>query len=316
MAQAAAALTRQRFGRTMRLFAPLYLSNRCSNICSYCGFSMHNAVRRITLDARAQERELAALKQRGLDEVLLLTGESERDAGVDYLRRAVARAKEHFSQVLIEVQPLSQADYALLVAEGLDGVVVYQESYHRPTYAAHHVKGRKRDFDWRLETAERAAAAGVERIGLGVLLGLADWRRELMLLGVHLDYLRRHHWRSRYQLALPRLRPCLGGAAVAAPVGDAALVQALCALRLFAPDEGIALSTRETPRLRDHLAAIGITHMSAGSHTEPGGYAGPDAGEAPALAQFEISDHRSPAQIRHYLRQQGLAPVLTEGWRR
>lgn len=309
LAQRAAVVTRQRFGRTIHMFAPLYLSNRCSNICTYCGFSMHNPLRRLTLTSEALQAELQALSAQGFDELLLVTGESERDVGIDYLEAAVVEAKRHFRQVLIEVQPLAEADYRRLVAVGLDGVVVYQESYHRPTYAAVHLKGKKTDFDWRLATAERAAAAGVERIGLGVLLGLADWRRDLFLLAAHLRYLQQHYWRSRYQISLPRLRPCTGGAAVADPVSDRSFAQALCSLRLLAPEVAISLSTREPASLRDQLAPLGVTHMSAGSSTQPGGY----ADSTPALTQFETSDPRSAATLGERLRQLGLVPVWTDG---
>ncbi|MBP7548604.1 MAG: 2-iminoacetate synthase ThiH [Corallincola sp.] len=309
MAAQSAALSRQRFGRTMRLFAPLYLSNRCSNICSYCGFSMHNAIRRLTLDREALEQELQTLHRQGFDELLLVSGESSQEVNLDYLRHAISRGKQLFRQVLIEVQPLTEADYRQLVAAGLDGVLVYQESYHRPTYASVHLKGPKRDFDWRLAAPARAAAAGVERIGLGVLLGLNDWRSELYLLAGHLRQLQQQFWRSRFQLSLPRLRPCTGGAPVAAPVSDRELVQALCALRLLAPEAGISLSTREPAPLRDQLVQLGVTQMSAGSSTQPGGY----SGNGEALEQFATSDQRPLSTVAQRLQQLGLAPVWSDG---
>lgn len=305
MAQMSQQLTRQRFGHTMGMFIPLYLSNLCSNVCTYCGFSMENRLKRKTLSVAEIEQECLAIKAMNFSQVLIVTGEHETKVGMAYFRQAIPVIKRHFDFVAMEVQPLELEQYQELKQLGVDSVLVYQETYHRRTYAKHHLRGNKSDFDYRLLTTDRLGEAGIEKIGLGALLGLQDWRTDLMFVGHHLDYLQRQYWQSRYSISLPRLRPCTGGIDVTAPMTDKQLVQALCAFRLFSPDLDLSLSTRESPWLRDHLVALGATSMSASSKTQPGGYSDPE----PQLEQFSISDERPVNMIEEMLTKQGITPV-------
>ncbi len=297
-------LTVERFGRTMQLYAPLYLTNVCSNVCTYCGFSAQNAIRRKALNDDEILAEARALKALGFDHVLLVTGESAR-YGRDYLARALRLLRPHFSHLSIEVQPLSEADYVALAADGLGAVLVYQETYDAAAYARHHLSGPKADFAFRLETPDRLGRAGIKKIGLGALYGLSDWRAEAWFLGLHLRHLERTYWRTRYSLSFPRLRPHEGHDIDVTPFGERDLVQAVCAFRLFSPEVELSLSTRERAAFRDHAFKLGFTSMSAGSRTNPGGYASaPDS-----LEQFEISDDRSPAEVAAMLRAQGYEPI-------
>ncbi|ASJ96680.1 2-iminoacetate synthase ThiH [Shewanella marisflavi] len=305
MAQRAAALTRRRFGHNIGLYLPLYLSNLCANECDYCGFTMSNKLKRKVLSAEELAAEMAVIKPQGFDSILLVSGEHETKVGLDYFSSVLPQVKAQFSHVAMEVQPLSTKAYDALVARGLDAVMLYQETYDPTTYQKHHLRGNKQDYGYRLESPERIAQAGVDKIGLGVLLGLDDWRMDALLMGHHLDYLERRFWRSRYSISLPRLRPCVGGITPKVQLSDRGLVQLICAFRLFNEQLEISLSTRETPKLRDNLLGLGITQMSAGSRTEPGGYVNPDA----QLDQFEISDERSAAEVVKVLRQRGFTPV-------
>ncbi|MBT1445975.1 2-iminoacetate synthase ThiH [Shewanella sp. JM162201] len=313
MAQQSVRLTRKRFGANIGMYLPLYLSNLCANECDYCGFSMVNKIKRKTLNDAEIGREIALIQAMGYDSVLLVSGEHETKVGMDYFRRVLPQVKSAFSYLAMEVQPLSEADYAELVSLGLDAVMVYQETYQRRTYSEHHTRGKKTDFIWRLDTPDRLARAGVDKIGLGVLLGLDDWRLDALIMGHHLQYLENRYWRSRYSISLPRLRPCTGGVAPKTEISDRGLVQMICAFRLFSESLDISLSTRERPDFRDNLFALGITQTSAGSATSPGGYSEPDT----HLDQFEISDERSAATIASVLKSRGLNPVWKDwesGW--
>ncbi|WP_372872031.1 2-iminoacetate synthase ThiH [Shewanella sp.] len=305
MAQASVRLTRKRFGANIGMYLPLYLSNLCANECDYCGFSMVNKIKRKTLNEAEIDREITLISAMGYDSVLLVAGEHETKVGMEYFRRVLPRVKAAFSYLAMEVQPLSELDYCELVSLGLDAVMVYQETYQRHTYAAHHARGKKTDFVWRLDTPDRLARAGVDKIGLGVLLGLDDWRLDALIMGHHLSYLERRYWRTRYSISLPRLRPCTGGVPPKMEISDLGLVQLICAFRLFNEALDISLSTRERPDFRDNLFALGITQTSAGSATSPGGYSEPDT----HLDQFEISDERSAAEIATLLKARGLNPV-------
>ena len=308
LAQLAQQLTRQRFGRTQQLFAPLYLSNLCANECSYCGFSMSQKVKRRVLNAAEVEQECQALQRMGIDQVLVVTGEHERKVGMPYFRQMLPMIRRYFNSVMLEVQPLHQADYAELRQLGVDAVMVYQESYHQASYQRYHLKGQKSDIRWRLECPDRLGQAAMDKIGLGVLFGLANWRTDATFLAMHLLYLQQRYWRSRYSLSVPRIRPCAGGIEVQHPLHDKHFVQLICAFRLFSPSLEISLSTRERVELRDQLIPIAITSSSAGSSTRPGGY----AVDPEALEQFSIDDQRSPQQFSQRLQQLGLAPVLKD----
>ncbi|MEG3132002.1 2-iminoacetate synthase ThiH [Rouxiella sp. T17] len=307
MAQKAQQLTRQRFGNTVGFFAPLYLSNLCANECTYCGFSMSNKIKRKTLDDVEIEKECEALNALGFKHLLLVTGEHKTKVGMDYFRRHFPAIRRHFSSLMIEVQPLEQDEYAELKTLGLDGVLVYQETYHAPTYALHHLRGQKQDFLWRLETPDRLGRAGIDKIGLGALFGLSNnWRTDSYMVAEHLFYLQQTYWQSRYSVAFPRLRPCAGGIEPASILDEKQLVQLICAFRMFAPDVELSLSTRESPYFRDHVIPVAITTVSAGSKTQPGGYA---ADDKPELEQFEPHDNRPPARVAEALTQAGLQPV-------
>lgn len=306
MAQKAQQLTRQRFGNTVSFFAPLYLSNLCANDCTYCGFSMSNKLKRKTLDAEEIARECDALNALGFKHLLLVTGEHTARVGMDYFRRHIPAIRQQVSSLMMEVQPLAQEEYSELKALGLDGVLVYQETYHAPTYALHHLRGKKQDFFWRLETPDRLGRAGIDKIGLGALFGLSNnWRTDSYMVAEHLFYLQQTYWQSRYSVAFPRLRPCAGGIQPASILNEKQLVQLICAFRLFAPDIELSLSTRESPDFRDHVVPLAITTVSAGSKTQPGGY----ADEKTELEQFSPHDNRTPASVAAALTHAGLQPV-------
>ncbi|MDF4425031.1 2-iminoacetate synthase ThiH [Vibrio parahaemolyticus] len=310
MAKLSYSLTRKRFGNTMSLYIPLYLSNLCANACTYCGFSMENRIKRRTLNRDEVEAEIDAIKRMKFDSVLLVTGEHETNVGMKYFREMVPIIKQRFNYLAMEVQPLDQDEYAELKTLGLDAVMVYQETYHPKTYAQHHLRGNKMDFRYRLETPDRLAKAGIDKIGLGALIGLEEWRTDCFFAAAHLDYLERTYWQSRYSISFPRLRPCAGnvpasGLQPKSVMTDKQLVQLICAYRLFNPEVELSLSTRESPQFRDNVLPLGITSMSAASKTQPGGY----ATEEVELEQFEISDERSAASVEDMIRAKGFDPV-------
>ncbi len=334
------AMTQRRFGRVIRLFAPLYLSNECINNCCYCGFSRDNPILRVTLSLDEMKQEAQALKEQGFRNILLVAGEHPKFVSNNYLRDCIAALHPDWPSVSLEVAPMETEEYRPLVAAGADGLVVYQESYDREVYAQMHTAGPKRNFDWRLETPERAYAAGFRRLGISPLYGLADWRHEAICAAAHADYLLRNCWKASLTISTVRIRPCAGEFQPLTHIADRELAQLVCALRLMFPDVGIVLSTRETPKLRDGLIQLGVTLMSAGSHTEPGGYTG--AGKeklhqtvrgrivelasgasewaAPrgsqngghrtnATGQFNIADERSAHEVAELIRRLGYEPV-------
>lgn len=305
MARRSHLLTEQRFGKVISLFAPLYLSNVCTNSCIYCGFNVRNPVKRLTLSVDQAAAEGEYLYRQGFRHVLLVSGEAPRVITMGYLLEVIERLRPWFASISIEIYPLTTSDYARLIGQGVDGLVLYQETYNEKRYAEVHLGGRKRDYHWRLETPERGGGAGFRRLGIGALLGLSDWRVEGVYLGLHARYLLRNFWKSQVTISFPRIQPAAGAYRPPCPVSDAHLVQLLTALRIFLPDAGLVLSTRESPCLRDHLVPLGITSMSAGSRTQPGGYA--HAGRAEA--QFEVADHRSPQAVAEMIRNKGYEPV-------
>jgi 2-iminoacetate synthase len=335
MARRSQAMTQQRFGKAIRLFAPLYLSNECINNCKYCGFSRDNPILRVTLSVDEVLCETRALAAQGFRNVLLVAGEHPKFVSNHYLRDCVAALHEETPSVSLEVGPMATVEYEPLVRAGADGLVVYQETYDRAIYDDLHTAGPKKNFDWRLETAERAYAAGFRRLGIGALFGLADWRYEALCVAAHAEYLLRNCWKAQVTISLPRLRPCAGEFQPLTHLADRELAQLICAFRLMFPDVGLVLSTREPAKLRDGLIPLGITLMSAGSHTEPGGYTGAgkekihhtERGRIVELAagasewattnghatnatgQFEIADDRSAQEVAALIRQLGYEPV-------
>jgi 2-iminoacetate synthase len=327
-------LTRQRFGKVIRLFAPLYLSNECINNCKYCGFSRDNAILRVTLSVDEVRREAKALADQGFRNILLVAGEHPKFVSNGYMAECVAALHEEIPSVSLEVGPMETDEYRPMVAAGADGLVVYQETYDRSVYDDMHTAGPKKNFDWRLETPERAYAAGFRRLGIGALYGLADWRYEALALAAHTEYLLRNCWKAYVTISLPRLRPCAGEFEPLTHLSDRELVQLVCAYRLMFPDVGIVLSTRESAKLRDGLVQLGVTMMSAGARTEPGGYTGagkdhvhqtvrgrivdsgasewakPEPGHVTnATGQFNIADERSATEVAAQLQRLGYEPV-------
>lgn len=327
LAARSATLTRKYFGRTMRLFAPIYLSNECINSCTYCGFSRENAILRVTLEIEEMAREAGHLKEEGFRNILLVAGEHPKFVSNGYLERCLRRLAPEVPALSIEVAPMETEEYRPLVGAGAEGLVVYQETYHEETYAKYHQFGPKKDFHWRLDCPERGYQAGFRRIGIGALFGLHDWRYEALAMATHLEYLQKVCWKSFLTVSFPRLRPAAGDFVPLAPLPDRDLIQLVCALRVTFPQVGLVLSTRESSELRDVLIPLGITMMSAGSHTEPGGYTGagaeqihqtvrgkihevaPELAAAGATGQFVISDERSAPELAGVLRQKGFDPV-------
>ena len=330
-AQKAQILTRRHFGRTMRLFAPLYLSNECVNNCSYCGFSRDNPIFRTTLSVEQTVREARHLHGLGFRNILLVAGEHPKFVSDGYLQDCLDALKPFIPTLGIEVGPMEDHQYAEVVQHGAEGLVVYQETYHRETYQTLHTAGPKKNFNWRLDCPERAYAGGFRRIGIGALFGLADWKFEAIALAAHLEYLQKHCWKAQLTVSFPRMRPYAGNYEYQTDAGlllaDREFVQVLTTFRLLFPQVGIVVSTRESPALRDSLVHLGTTTMSAGAKTEPGGYTGAGhddvhltvrgrrveletkSGGEKATEQFQIHDDRSPAQIAAMLKRQGIDPV-------
>ncbi len=312
LAEASRRLTVARFGRTMRMYAPLYLSNECLTTCAYCGFARELSIARRTLTSDETLQEARHLLGQGFRSILLLTGEHERLTGIEFLEERIALLAREVPQLAIEVQVWSEEEYRRIGAAGCEGVVIYQETYHPDTYRRVHLAGRKRHYRWRLLGPERAARAGMRRIGIGALFGLHDdWRYEALAVAAHARFLMRRYWRSQVTVSVPRMRPSAAGFRPQSLLGDRDLVQLVCALRLALPDAGIVLSAREDATLRDGLFLVGITHTSAGSHTDPGGYEQPNE----ATEQFEVADTRSPQEVAAKLRELGYDPVW-EDWSR
>lgn len=305
MAQRSHRSTVQRFGKNIQLYAPLYLSNECHNICTYCGFSMDNKLRRRTLSEAEIKLEGLALRQMGFQHVLLVSGEANHTVNTDYFLRAIAQLGPLFPQLSIEVQPLDTEDYERLHRAQVNAVLVYQETYHREVYKDYHPKGKKSNFNYRLDTPDRIGRAGMHKIGMGVLLGLEDWRVDSFFNALHIDYLQRRYWKTKYAVSFPRLRPAEGADAANFNMDDADLVQLICAYRIWNPDLELSLSTREHEVFRNHVIPLGVTSMSAGSKTNPGGY----VVEPSSLEQFEISDERPVDTIVDKIRAVGYQPV-------
>ncbi len=330
-ARQAQLITRRNFGKTMRLFAPLYVSNECVNNCQYCGFSRDSGILRTTLTVEQVVTEAKFLHDQGFRNILLVAGEHPKFVSEGYLQKCLDALKSWVPTLALEVGPMEHPQYQEMVHHGAEGLVVYQETYHRETYQTLHTAGPKKDFDWRLNCPERANAAGFRRIGVGALFGLANWRFEAMALCAHLDYLYKNCWKAQFTVAFPRMRPYAGNYQYQPDpertLPDRALVQLITAFRILFPQIGIVLSTREPSAFRDAVAPLGITHMSAGARTEPGGYTGAGSDDLhltirgrrveleektagqKATEQFQIHDQRSVHEIAAMLRRQGIDPI-------
>ena len=307
MAQQAHLLTIQRFGKTIRLYAPLYLSSFCRNSCRYCGFnSLANCERtRLTVAQALEEADIIASE--GFTDLLLVSSEDRKFISIDYLVELAGRLREKFSFIAVEIYAMTAAEYGKLFSAGIEAVTLYQETYDRQAYRYYHPAGPKSDYDNRLTAPDRMAAAGMREIGLGALLGLTDWRTETLALGRHAHYLMKRYWRSHVSFSFPRLRPAfdVDRSQFKHLLSDKELAQMIVALRLCFADAGLVISTRERAALRDRLISLGITKLSAGSRTNPGGYSHP----GDSTGQFEVNDNRSPAQVAAMIKQQGFEPV-------
>lgn len=307
MARLSRRYTREKFGNTINMFIPIYITNSCSNSCVYCGFHVQNKIKRIVLTEDEIVREYKAIKELGpFDNLLVLTGENPKVAGVDYIGRALDLAKPYFNNLQIEVMPLAAEDYAELRNHGLNGVICFQETYHEANYKKYHPRGMKSNYEWRVNGFDRMGMAGVEKIGMGALIGLEDWRTDVTMLAYHLRYLEKTYWRTQYSVNFPRMRPSEnGGFQPNVVMSDRELAQVTFAMRIFDHDVDISYSTRETPEMRNNMATLGVTTMSAESHTDPGGY----ACYPQALEQFHVADARTTAQVVADLKKIGVQPV-------
>lgn len=306
MASLSRKLTLERFGKTISMYIPLYVSNACTNACVYCGFNHANSMTRITLTEEQVEAECRAIKALGpFENLLVVSGEFPRLNGVEYLEKVLRIGDRYFANLTIEVMPMKQADYERLVRVGLNGVVCFQETYNEKAYNRYHPRGMKSIFQWRVNGFDRMGAACVHKIGMGVLIGLEDWRTDVTMMARHLTYLRKHYWRTRFSVNFPRLCPAEGGYKPNVVMTDRQLAQLTFAFRIFDRDVDISYSTREAPDFRANMMSLGVTSMSAGSKTDPGGYASaPDS-----LAQFEVTDERTPLEVARQIHELGYEPV-------
>ncbi|MFA5292570.1 MAG: 2-iminoacetate synthase ThiH [Phycisphaerae bacterium] len=307
MAQKARQITRQRFGNTIQLYAPLYVSNFCVNSCPYCAFNAKSNLPRKRLSVEQACKEADILANEGFRHILIVSGEDTKFVTIPYLVELSKKLREKFSSIAIEIYPASTEDYEKLFATGVESIAIYQETYDRTDYAKFHKTGPKSDYDWRLDTLSRAAAAGFRSLGLGFLIGLSDWRTQTVALAEHANFLMKKYWQARVSFSFPRMRPAenVDEKLFKHMISDTELVQIMISLRLCFPDSEIVMSTRESPRFRDNMAQICVTRMSAGSKTNPGGYAEEDA----SLKQFEIADDRTPRQVSSMLKSNGLEAV-------
>lgn len=306
MAQLAKNITDRRFGKTISMYIPMYVGNACTNKCVYCGFNHDNDFSRRILNQTEIEEECQAIKKLGpFQNLLIVAGEYPSKCGVDYLAKVLGTCRPYFHNLTLEVQPMKSIHYKRLAESGLNGVVCFQETYNRQAYKKYHPHGMKSHFDWRLNGFDRMGEAGLHKIGIGALLGLEDWRGEAVMMGRHLRYLQKKYWRSKFSINFPRLRPSESGFKPNFIVSDKDIVQLSCAFRIFDQDIDISFSTRETPKFRNAIIGLGVTSLSAGSKTDPGGYSKPHE----ALEQFEVSDTRSPQEVAEAIRVKGYEPV-------
>jgi len=314
LAQQARQITQQHFGRTITLYAPLYLSNYCSSHCTYCGFHSHNRIKRFKLNPEEMQSEMLYLADQCIENVLLLTGESYQVTPVTYLLEAVEVAKQYFPNISLEVHPMAEDEYKELYTHGVDGITVYQETYDRKRYKEVHISGIKADFDYRYHTPERAARAGIRNISMGILLGLSeDIGRDLLSVYEHLRYMEKKYPGVEYSLSFPRFQTIKGLDFAKCQVDDITFIKILCLTRTLFPRIGINLSTRERPKLRNRAIELGVTRMSAGSNTSVGGYTLVETKKQDP--QFDIEDSRSVNDIVKLLKERNFDPVFTD-WRR
>lgn len=309
MAQKAQLETRKHFGNSVYLFTPLYISNYCENYCVYCGFNCHNKIRRAKLDMEGIRKEMEAIAQTGLEEILILTGESRKMSDVDYIADACRIAREYFKMVGVEVYPMNSDEYRKLREAGADYVTVFQETYNPEKYGKLHLGGHKRVFPYRVNAQERALMGGMRGVAFAALLGLDDFRKDAFATGMHAWLIQRKYPHAEISFSCPRLRPIINNDKInPKDVHEPQLLQVMTAYRLFMPFAGMTISTRECARFRDHVIGLAATKISAGVSTGIGSHAGEEEGDD----QFEISDTRNVEQVLQGIRSQGLQPVMND----
>jgi 2-iminoacetate synthase len=310
MAQLSRRFTQERFGKTISMYIPMYVSNACNNKCVYCGFNHDNPFTRTVLTMEQIEEECKAIKKLGeFQNLLLVSGECPAKCNIDYFEKMLTVCRPYFHNLTIEVQPLKMEEYERLTHFGLNGVVCFQETYHRENYKKYHPAGMKSIYEWRVNGFDRMGQAGVHKIGMGVLIGLEDWRADITMMARHLRYLQKHYWRTRYSVNFPRMCPAESGFQPNVIMSDRELAQVTFAFRIFDHDVDISYSTRESAEFRNNMMQLGVTSMSAGSQTDPGGYSTcPES-----LEQFEVTDGRTPDQVTSDIRRLGY-DVVWKDW--
>ena len=302
--------TRKHFGNSVAIFTPLYIANYCENYCVYCGFNCHNKIKRAQLNAEEIEKEMQAIAETGLEEVLILTGESPNKSSVEYIGEACKIAKKYFKLIGLEVYPMDSKDYAYLHECGADFVTVFQETYNSDKYKTLHLGGRKRIFPYRLNAQERAIMGGMRGVGFAALLGLDDFRKDALATGMHAYLLQKKYPHAEIAFSCPRLRPIINNDKInPKDVHEPQLLQIICAYRIFMPFASITISTRECERFRDNIIQIAATKISAGVNVGIGGHS---QEEEKGDEQFEISDGRSVDEIYQMIEDNGMQPVMTD----
>ena len=310
IAQKAQKETRKHFGNSVAIFTPLYIANYCENYCVYCGFNCHNKIKRAQLNAEEIEKEMQAIAETGLEEVLILTGESPNKSSVEYIGEACKIAKKYFKLIGLEVYPMDSKDYAYLHECGADFVTVFQETYNSDKYKTLHLGGRKRIFPYRLNAQERAIMGGMRGVGFAALLGLDDFRKDALATGMHAYLLQKKYPHAEIAFSCPRLRPIINNDKFnPKDVHEPQLLQIICAYRIFMPFASITISTRECERFRDNIIQIAATKISAGVNVGIGGHS---QEEEKGDEQFEISDGRSVDEIYQMIEDNGMQPVMTD----
>ena len=309
IAQKAQEETRKHFGNSVYMFTPLYIANYCENYCIYCGFNCHNKIRRAKLEPDEIEREMQEIAKTGLQEILILTGESKKMSDVKYIGEACKIAKKYFKLVGVEVYPMNTDEYRYLHECGVDFVTVFQETYNSDKYETLHLEGHKRIFPYRFYAQERAIRGGMRGVGFAALLGLVDFRKDAYATGIHAYLLQRKYPHAEIAFSCPRLRPIINNDKInPKDVHEPQLLQVICAYRLFMPFANITISTRECERFRDNVISIAATKISAGVNVGIGAHSGEEKGDE----QFEISDGRNVDEVYKAIENQGLQPVMSD----
>ena len=311
IAEAARAETKKHFGNSVNMFTPLYISNYCENYCIYCGFNCHNKIHRAKLNAEEIEHEMQAIAKTGLQEILILTGESKKMSDVKYIGEACKIARKYFKVVGLEVYPMNSDEYRYVHECGADYVTVFQETYNSDKYETLHLAGHKRIFPYRVNTQERALMGGMRGVGFAALLGLSDFRKDALATGMHAYLIQRKYPHAEIAFSCPRLRPIINNDKInPKDVHEPQLLQVICAYRLFMPFASITISTRECQRFRDNVVDIAATKISAGVDVGIGGHDGER--EKKGDEQFEISDSRNVDEVYKALTDKGLQPVMSD----